>query len=97
MPVPAPLENVTITTPELATTITVPIAIEEKEELISSQQHRERPANDMNMELESVHKDVYTIKQHPKKGKIIDNKIILDEKILQKQQKNTNIHCKVSF
>lgn len=49
------------------------------------------------MELELLHSNEFMINKPLKKGKVIDQKISLDDKQLRKWRQNTNIHCRVGF
>ncbi|RLU17755.1 hypothetical protein DMN91_009992 [Ooceraea biroi] len=49
---------------------------------------------ELDMELEPVHSKFFKSKKQPKRGKVIDKKIRLEDKSLKEWHQNTRIHCK---
>ncbi|XP_071566454.1 uncharacterized protein [Temnothorax nylanderi] len=76
---PAPVEDVAVP---------AELPIEETRMLVLPQQE------ETDMELESLDSSYFVIRRHSKKSKIIDQKIVLSDKQLQKWRQNVNIHCK---
>jgi len=84
-----PSENIVI--PELSVEKAfAPLSVEQKKAFPQQQA-------ELDMELESLHSSFFIIKKHPKKGKVIDKKIILDDKLFRQWHQNEKICCTVGF
>jgi hypothetical protein len=86
---PVPSENIIIS--ELSVEKAFPpLSVEQKKALPLQQA-------ELDMELDSLHSSFFIIKKHPKKGKVIDKKIILDDKLFRQWYQNEKICCTVGF